>query len=123
MLGLPTSPGSSAYLYVAGVAASLMLGWAALLAWGSFEPVARRAVLLLALVPVLVGLGVSSVLAVDAGLTDVTHMLPLWVFYALMTPLYAASYRLACRSARAEPHPPAGAGQAECRSRRAGAPW
>jgi len=95
MFGLQVAPDGSANLYASRVAASLMLGWTALLVWGSFKPVERRGVILLTLVPVLAGLLPASVLAVQSGFIDVMHMLPLWIFYAVVIPLYLTAYRVA----------------------------
>lgn len=95
MFGMQTAPDGNANLYVSRVAASLMLGWAFLLVWGSLKPVERRGVLLLTVVPALAGLLGASVLAVQSGFIDVMHMLPLWIFYALTIPLYATAYHVA----------------------------
>ncbi len=95
MFALQTAPGGAAYLYVSRVGASLMLGWTLLLVWGSRRPVERRGVILLTVVPVLVGLLGSSVLAVDSGFIRMISMLPLWIFYALTIPLYVIAYHIA----------------------------
>jgi len=92
MFGLQTMPGGNAYMYVSNVGASLMLGWTFLLVWGSRKPVERRAVLLLTVAPVLVGLVAASVLAVQSGHIQAMHMLPLWIFYAIVIPLYLIAY-------------------------------
>lgn len=83
------------YRYVSGIAASLMLGWTFLLAWGSFKPIERKGILLLTVAPVLAGLLISSVLAVQSGFIRMASMLPLWVFYALIIPLYVVAYIIA----------------------------
>lgn len=56
MFGLPVAPADEAYLYVSRIAASLMLGWTLLLAWGGQKPLERKEVVLHTAIPVLVGL-------------------------------------------------------------------
>ncbi len=95
MLALSGPPGGDAYLYASRVGASLMLGWAFLLIWGSRRPIERKGVLLLTVVPVLAGLLAASVLAVRSGFVRVGAMLPLWVFYGVILPLYVIAYGVA----------------------------
>jgi hypothetical protein len=95
MFGLREAGTGGDYLYASRVAASLMLGWTFLLLWASRRPVERRGVLLLTLLPVLAGLIASSVLAVGSGFVAAGRMLPLWVFYASIVPLYVAAYVIA----------------------------
>jgi hypothetical protein len=97
MFGLREAGTGGDYLYASRVAASLMLGWTFLLLWASRRPVERRGVLLLTLLPVLAGLIASSVQAVRSGFVEVRYMLPLWVFYAVIVPLYGAAHVLAGR--------------------------
>ncbi len=82
------------FLYVSRVGASLMLGWTLLLLWGSLKPLERRGILLITVFPVLLGLAVSSILAVTAGVIPVKSMLPLWIFYAIIIPAYSFAYIL-----------------------------
>ncbi len=69
-----------------------MFGWTLLLLWGSFRPIERKGVLLLTVFPVLVGLLISSVLAVFSGFVEIKFILPLWIFYALIIPAYLIAY-------------------------------
>jgi hypothetical protein len=78
-----------------GYGASLMLGWTVLLLWGSRQPVARRDLLLFTLVPVVAGLLLASIGVVQSGAIQIQYIAPLWVFYALLTGLYTAAYRVA----------------------------
>jgi hypothetical protein len=95
MFGLQTVVSGNDYLYVSRIGASLMLGWTFLLAWGSHKPVERKGIILLTVVPVLAGLLGSSVLAVQSGFIRLVYMLPLWIFYALIIPLYVIAYAIA----------------------------
>ena len=72
-----------------------MLGWTFLLLWGSCKPIERKGVLLLTVFPVLGGLLLSSILAVISGFIELKFMLPLWIFYALIIPVYILAYILA----------------------------
>jgi len=86
---------SSGYLYVSRIGASLMLGWTSLLLWGSYKPIERRGILLLTVFPVLIGLLISSILAVNSGFIETKFIIPLWIFYAIIIPLYIYAYILA----------------------------
>jgi len=89
---------TSDYLYVSRIAASLMLGWALLLLWASFKPVERKGILLLTICPVIIGLFIASIIAVNSGFIKASSMLPIWIFYCLITPLYLYAYLLANKS-------------------------
>jgi hypothetical protein len=92
MFGLNDFSANNDYLYASRIGASLMLGWTFLLLWGSFKPIERKGVLLLTVLPVLGGLLISSILAVTSGFIEFKFMLPLWIFYALIIPLYIVTY-------------------------------
>lgn len=94
MFGLDASDRGNNFLYVSRIAASLMLGWTFLLVWGSYRPVERRGILLLTVIPVLAGLSIASVLAVRSGFIRLPYMVPLWIFYALIIPLYGIAFIL-----------------------------
>ncbi|HEY9204442.1 MAG TPA: hypothetical protein VIO58_00860 [Candidatus Methanoperedens sp.] len=95
MFGLSSINADNGYLYVSRIGASLMLGWALLLLWGSFKPIERKGILLLTVFPVLTGLLISSISVVISGYIGTTFMLPLWIFYAIIIPLYIYAYILA----------------------------
>jgi hypothetical protein len=95
MLGLEPYIVGNDYLYASRIGASLMAGWTLLLLWGSFRPVERKEILLLTLFPVLIGLLASSVLVVSSGFVQAQYMVPLWIFYAIIIPLYITAYLLA----------------------------
>lgn len=97
MFGLPNFNAHNDFLYASRIGASLMMGWTILLLWGSQKPIERRGILLLTVCPVLVGLISSSILAVTSGFIKPMFMLPLWVFYIVITPAYIVAYLLAGR--------------------------
>lgn len=95
MFGLDSFNADNGYLYISRIGASLMLGWALLLLWGSFKPIERKVILLLTVFPVLTGLLISSILVVNSGFIETNFMFPLWIFYAIIIPLYIYAYILA----------------------------
>ena len=50
-----------------GMGASLMFGWTVLLLWADQKPLERKAVLLITLLPVVLGLALNEIIAVRAG--------------------------------------------------------
>lgn len=92
MFGLNNFNVGNDYLYASRIGASLMFGWTLLLLWGSFKPIERKGILLLTVFPVLFGLLVSSFLVVISGFIELKFMVPLWIFYALIIPLYIFAY-------------------------------
>lgn len=102
MLGLTDFNPAQDYLYASRIGASLMAGWTLLLIWGSFKPLERRGILLLTIFPVLFGLVISSVIAVYTGFVNIGSMLPLWIIYAIIIPLYAYAYIKAQKIATSE---------------------
>jgi hypothetical protein len=115
MLGLDGFAPSREYRYVAGVAAALMAGWTALLLWGDRDPVARRGVLLLTVVPVLAGLFGSGVYAVASGMSALRFVLPMFAFQIAVSLLFVVAYRRAGAAAR--PADRGGAVRSQTRSR------
>lgn len=82
------------YLYCSRIGASLMLGWTSLLFWASLKPIERKGILLLTLLEV-VGLSISSILAVASGLIEIKYMIPLWIFFGVMCPALVIAYSFA----------------------------
>lgn len=60
--------------------AALMLGWTILLAWGSFEPIARRGILLMTAIPVVPGLAASIVYGYRSGCMPLPSAAVMWCF-------------------------------------------
>lgn len=80
------------YRYAMDIAASLMLGWVALLIWADRKPLERRGALLLTIFPVLIGLIISGVYAVTSGFIPLNKMSPTWVMQGIIVLLYGFSY-------------------------------
>jgi hypothetical protein len=97
MFGLQQTVFVDDYLYLSRIAASLMLGWTFLLLWGSFKPVERKAILLLTVCPVLLGLVIASVHFGLSGTAEIRYLIPLWTFYAFIIPLYIVAYSVASK--------------------------
>jgi hypothetical protein len=76
------------YLFAMRYAASLMLGWTALLVWAYQRPVQRRAVAALTIL-VICGLVVTEIVAVLSSQLTVWRMLPTWCLQAALTGLFA----------------------------------
>ena len=74
------------------LAAALVLGWTALLLWADHKPVDRRGVLPLTVL-VIVGLALAGARAVASGLLSFEHMLPTWIWQALLSALFLFAYR------------------------------
>lgn len=83
--------GGGAYRFATGYAASLMLGWTALLAWAYRRPLERAFVAPLTLL-VVYGLVASEIAAVAAGALAASRMAPTWCLQAALAALFAAAY-------------------------------
>ena len=90
------------YQFAMFMGASLMAGWTALLVWGAFQPVERRAILLLTAVPVVLGLWASTIYAGFSGLTTLANVLPVAVFQAVIFGLMLGAWSVARRLAQSE---------------------
>jgi hypothetical protein len=73
--------------------AALMAGWTGLLVWGSRRPVERKAVLLLTVWPVVIGLAAAGVYAVSVGFIPISRMVPTWVAQAVLAGAMTHAYR------------------------------
>ena len=80
------------YRYAMGMGASLMLGWTLLLLWASQKPLERKAILLITIFPVIVGLVVNEIGAVLTLFIPAQSMLPVWILQAVLTGLFVFSY-------------------------------
>ncbi len=85
------------YRYAMGMGASLMVGWSALLLWADRDPLERKGVLLITLVPVVLGLVLNEVIAVRAGFLSAAATAPVWVLQIVLSTLFLFSYRNAAR--------------------------
>jgi hypothetical protein len=84
MLGVSGIPVTPALLYAMRTGAALMLGWTALLLWASVRPVERRGVILLTVVPVIAGLVLTELAAIQSGFIALASVAPLLVMQALL---------------------------------------
>ena len=82
------------YRYAMGIGASLMAGWTALLVWGAINPIERRDILILTLVPVVAGIIAATVIAVRSRLVLLSRVIPLWIHLGFMSILFVVSYVL-----------------------------
>jgi len=85
------TPGSD-YGYAMRIAASLMAGWVFLLLWADRKPVERKGVLVLTIVPVLAGLILSGVYAVNTGFIGAEEMKLTWIMQVCLVILFGFSY-------------------------------
>jgi hypothetical protein len=96
------NPGED-YRYAMGMGASLMLGWTALLLWADREPLDRRGVLLLTVVPVIAGLAANELRGVRTGFLPLAPVAGIWGLQVLLAALFLASYWRAHQLVRAAP--------------------
>jgi hypothetical protein len=82
------------YRYAMGIGASLMAGWTALLVWGAINPIERRDILILTLVPVVAGIIAATVIAIRNRLVLLSRVIPLWIHLGFMSILFVVSYVL-----------------------------
>jgi hypothetical protein len=85
------SPGLD-WSYASGRGASLMFGWSCLLLWADRKPVERRGVLLITIFPVLLGLAMSGLFAVESHFITISAMIPTWTVQGLLAILFGGSY-------------------------------
>lgn len=93
------SPGAD-YRYAMGSAASLMIGWTALLLWADRRPLERRFVLVITVVPVIAGLVASEITAIRAGFLPLASVLPTFALQLALSVLFFGSYARADRAVR-----------------------
>jgi hypothetical protein len=82
---------SGAYQFAMGYAASLMLGWTALLLWAHQRPIERRFVAALTVL-VIYGLVGTEIAAVWSGHLEAWRMIPTWCLQAALLSLFASAY-------------------------------
>lgn len=92
------TPGAD-YRYAMGSAASLMLGWTALLLWADRASLERRFVLVLTVFPVIAGLAASEVAAIRAGFLPFAAVAPTFALQLVLSVLFLGSYVRAGRIA------------------------
>ncbi len=82
---------SGAYRFAMGYAASLMLGWTALLVLAYRRPLERRGVAALTVL-VIYGLIATEVIAVRAGHLAAWRMIPTWLLQIALLAAFAGGY-------------------------------
>ena len=76
MLGVDV-PATAELLYAMRTGAALMLGWTLLLVWAALRPLERRGVVLLTVLPVILGLMATELVAVRGGFVPAANAAPL----------------------------------------------
>ncbi len=69
-----------------------MFGWSCLLLWADRKPIQRKGVLLITIFPVLLGLAISGLFAVQSHFLAVSAMVPTWTAQGLLAILFGVSY-------------------------------
>ncbi len=92
MFGIPDFHPGVDYRYAMGVGASLMAGWTVLLLWADRKPWERRGILLITLFPVLSGLILAGIYAVDQGLFQPDKMAPTWIMQGVLGILFLLTF-------------------------------
>jgi len=85
------------YRFAMNIGASLMAGWTLLLIWGSLDPIGRRDILILTLIPVVIGIVASTIIAVNKQVISRNRVVPLWIHLSLVSILFVVSYALSFR--------------------------
>lgn len=85
------------YQYAMRSAASLMLGWTALLVWADRSPLERRFVLILTVFPVIAGMAASEIAAIRAGFLPLASVVPTLALQLALSLLFLGSYARAAR--------------------------
>jgi hypothetical protein len=99
-LQIAAAPTSVETRYALGTGAALMSGWTALLVWADAEPIARRTILLLTIVPVITGLALSTLYGFLNSYIPLSGALSVWSLQGLLVVLLGAAYGLASRRLR-----------------------
>ena len=79
------------------IGASLMAGWTLLLIWGSLDPIGRRDILIITLIPCISGIVASTIIAVNKQVIPRNRVIPLWIHLSLLSILLLVSYALSFR--------------------------
>ena len=99
LFGGNSSRSNAEYRFAMGIGASLMAGWTLLLIWGSIDPIGRRDILILTLIPVVAGIIVSTAIAVRKHVILLNRAIPVWIHLIFINILFGVSYALSFRVA------------------------
>ena len=94
LFGGDASQDSAPYRYAMGIGASLMAGWTLLLMWGAFNPIERRGLLLLTVFPVIAGIVLATIVAVNNRVVLRSRLVPVWVHLGFVSLFYIVAYVL-----------------------------
>ncbi len=83
-----------------GTAVALMAGWTVLLVWGAQAPIERRHILLFTVVPVIIGIALSLVLAIQAGIYPFDKIKFLFIHQAFVSGMCIWGFVIASGKAR-----------------------
>ena len=97
IFGENSSRSSAESRFANNIGASLMAGWTLLLIWGSLDPIGRRDILILTLIPVVLGIVISTMIAVNKQVISRNRVVPLWIHLGLVSILFVVSYALSFR--------------------------
>lgn len=92
MFGISNFAPGVDYKYAMGIGASLMLGWTMLLIWADRKPKERSGIILLTVFPVLTGLFIFGLYAVNSGMVKFEKMLPILVFQIIISAFFLYCY-------------------------------
>lgn len=95
MLQLTEVPATVEVRSALGMGAALMFGWTALLVWGSQQPVQRRGILLLTVVPVILGLVLTTLYGYLAGYIPLIGAISVWVLQSILVTVFISAYLMA----------------------------
>jgi hypothetical protein len=97
--GMPDfSPGPE-YRYAMGMGAALMAGWTVLLLWADRKPAERRGILLITVLPVITGMALNEILAVQSGFLALEFTFPRWILQGVLSLFFGLSYWKSTREA------------------------
>jgi len=99
-LGVGPTPTAVDARAALAMAAALMVGWTALLLWGSLRPVERRGVLVLTVCPVIVGLALATLYAAWERYVPLSGAAGVWASQLLLAAIFLSGYRRASRLER-----------------------
>jgi hypothetical protein len=98
MLKLEKAPVSLDARLALLMGASLMFGWTVLLIWADRKPVERKGILLITIVPVVVGLALTTLYGFLKGYIPLKGAIPIWMLQISLTVLFLAAYLFARES-------------------------
>lgn len=95
MLRVPHTQLTAATHAAFAAGAALMFGWTCLLIWASADPVIRRGILLLTMIPVIPGLAASMFYGYRHGSMPLASTAPMWCAQTVVLLLMGIAYRVA----------------------------